>query len=228
MANEDLKALINQYQDSMLNIINQKQLINSLSQENFPQAENQLITSSSQENQDPAPNNSNSQQLKSPDKTNQTQPINITQMVCLPGQSPEACAAEYASNVWDEFLRFNQGVGFLKILVFITAGSLPIDNVRVTISKNLGDNIHIFYTGFTDFTGIIDGLYLPAPFADLSNAPSSQQPFTEYVVTVENPDYQIRTSLTTLIFDGIKSVQTVDLVSLGQKANNIKPDIIAE
>ena len=141
---------------------------------------------------------------------------NVTQRVCLPGQGLESCAAVYPSDIWDEFIKFNPGIGSLKVQVNEIFRAISFSNSRVTISKKLGEYNHIFYSGFTDSSGQIDNLYLPAPFSDLSNSPTSEKPYAEYTVTIEVPERNLITNVKAIIFDGVKSVQRVDVSAITQ------------
>lgn len=115
----------------------------------------------------------------------------------------------------EEYLNFmteNPKLGSLKIQANTAKQTIPIANALVEISKNFNGIKRIFYTLRTDSSGIIDGILLPAPDKALSQMPSGKKPFSNYDVHVEHPGYNDKNYVGVLIFDGIKSIQQVEMV----------------
>ena len=57
--------------------------------------------------------------------------------------------------------------------------AIPIPDVEILITKEIGDDVVIFFRGYTDSSGIIDNITLPAP-ADTYNV--STETFSEFEV----------------------------------------------
>ena len=78
--------------------------------------------------------------------------------------------------------------------------------------KQIGDDMHIFFEGDTDESGIIDGIVLPAPARSSSEKPFQPHPFTIYDIHVQNPLYLPQDLRYGAIFEGVKSIQPIDLI----------------
>lgn len=64
---------------------------------------------------------------------------------------------------FEDYMRENTGTGILKIQAFRGQQAFPVPNVRVIISRRIGDVDYIFFEGETDNSGIIDNISLPTP-----------------------------------------------------------------
>jgi len=64
---------------------------------------------------------------------------------------------------YQEFVRNHPGTGFLKIRASSAGEAIPIEGVKITVSKEIGDNTIIFFEGITDDSGMINGIKLPTP-----------------------------------------------------------------
>ena len=67
------------------------------------------------------------------------------------------------SSEYQEFIRKNPSYGSLTIRVSTASGAIPISNLKVTISTVIGKNNVIFFEGYSDSSGIIESISLPAP-----------------------------------------------------------------
>ena len=67
------------------------------------------------------------------------------------------------SSEYQEFIRNNPSYGSLTIRVSTASGAIPISNLKVTISTVIGKNNVIFFEGYSDSSGIIESISLPAP-----------------------------------------------------------------
>ena len=61
------------------------------------------------------------------------------------------------------FTSQNPGVGTLKIRASSASEALPISNVKIVVSKKIGNDTIIFFEGQTDDSGMINGIKLPTP-----------------------------------------------------------------
>lgn len=64
---------------------------------------------------------------------------------------------------YQAFLKNNPGRGFLKIRATSASEAVPVEGVKITVSKEIGDNNIIFFDGKTDESGMINGITLPTP-----------------------------------------------------------------
>lgn len=116
-----------------------------------------------------------------------------------------------APQSYDVFLNENPAQGMLKIQAFTARQTLPVPGAHIIVSKRIGDENHVFFEGTTDESGIIDGITLPAPERASSEKPFQPHPFTLYDIHADHPAYRQKNLHYGAIFDGIKSIQPIDL-----------------
>lgn len=130
----------------------------------------------------------------------------------------------------EQFLAVNQGEGYLKIAVTTGQKSIPLSGAKCVVSKVFSDGKkHIFYTVVTDEDGLAGPLALPAPNRSLSGQPSltGVLPYANYDMTVEMVNYVPVSEKNIPVFDGIISIQSVDMVP-ETLSNSIPPQIVDE
>lgn len=110
------------------------------------------------------------------------------------------------------FLKDDAKYGFLKVTTYLSTTSSPIENVKVTISKSFSDYTYVFCVGFTDKSGSIDKITLPCPDKILSQKPSEKLPYAVYDLLAEHPNFHQAIPINPIIFDGITSVQLVEML----------------
>lgn len=92
------------------------------------------------------------------------------------------------------------GVGSARVMVFI-----PLESGNVTI-----------YDGLTDNSGNTPQITLPAPPKDISLHPEKSangQTYAGYTILVEHPDYVRAVFFNVPIFEGIESIQPVQMIA---------------
>ena len=73
------------------------------------------------------------------------------------------------SEAYKEFKKNNPEYGNLKIRVYTASEAIPISNLKVTITTKIGNDNVVFYEGYSDESGVIENISLPAPKLDLNN-----------------------------------------------------------
>lgn len=120
---------------------------------------------------------------------------------------------------YEQFLRRATGEGSLKIQASMANRTYPVPDVRIVVSKEFTDGLHVFYEAETDQDGIVDGLLLPAPPKELSLQPDTvTDPFSVYKITASKVGFREEDFIQVPIFDGIKSIQPVRMVPQGIQA----------
>ncbi len=104
----------------------------------------------------------------------------------------------------------NTSYGSLKVQVFAADQVYPVTAANVKVFKP--DNGKMLFQGYTDTSGIVDDISLPTPSGELSESPTRLKPYAQYDVTVDHPRFISRKYVGVPVFEGIKSVQTVQLV----------------
>lgn len=116
------------------------------------------------------------------------------------------------SSFYQDFLKDNPTVGYLKIRAYAASEAIPISNMQVEVSKTIGDNKIIFFSGLTDNSGMIERVTLPTPRLDVSdlNVPN-------------NIEYDIKTTYNgvdtiykVIMFEGVCVVQTINVKQKGE------------
>jgi peptidoglycan hydrolase-like protein with peptidoglycan-binding domain len=98
-----------------------------------------------------------------------------------------------------------QSKGRLKVRLTTTQLD-PIKNATVTISNaSVPDAISEQVT--TDESGLTPEVELPAPSAEYSQEPSTQQPYAQYTITISSPQYVTITIQNAEIFPNVTAVQ---------------------
>ena len=154
-------------------------------------------------------------------------PATVPAQAAAPGQAqvhdnpPESGAGEDPlqpfspqAETFEEFLQHNPGRGALRIQATSGRRAVPVENAKVTVSKEFTDGKRIFAEVTTDKSGIADGIVLPAPQATVSQEPSAQPPYASYDITVSHPGYIEEHYIAAPVFAGIKSIQPVHFMPL--------------
>ena len=113
-----------------------------------------------------------------------------------------------------------EGMTSGKLFVRVTAGrgTFPIHGATVYIREydNEGEG-HLLYILRTNEGGLSDTVTLSAPDSSSSLIPnSSTLPYSEYVVTVIKNGFYTVENIGVPIFEGITSIQDVDMVPLSE------------
>ena len=107
--------------------------------------------------------------------------------------------------------------GYLIVRVSAGSGTLPIEGATVYITpyENASTGGDLLYTLKTDSSGLTPKVSLSAPSGLESLSPGeSDKPYSEYVLTVVKDGYNSVENIGIPIFDGITSVQGVEMVPL--------------
>lgn len=127
--------------------------------------------------------------------------------------SEDVIEGQNVSEVYQPNNAPNTVTGLLRIQIFAADRAYPISSALVTVTGN-GNDDEIFFQGYTDTSGIIDNIVLPAPSKEMSEQPTADKPYAQYDIVVAHPRFRSRRYLGVPVFGGIKSVQNVQLVPL--------------
>lgn len=130
---------------------------------------------------------------------------------------------------YSDYIKNLTGSGTIKVKTFSSYGLYPISNVHVVIYKEFEDENYYIYDRYTDGSGIIKDLTLPAPSKSYSQTPenSGVRPYAEYNIYVEHPNFVNLLYENVPVFDGIISIQGVEMVpELNNTQSN--PELVLE
>lgn len=112
---------------------------------------------------------------------------------------------------YQQFIKENPDIGYLKVQVFTAYGAIPITGAEVLITKDIGVYKVIFFEGKTDSSGIISDIQLPAPPADLIPNPDVLLKYTIYDLTVIHTGYEEIKQYSIGMFGGVRIIQYVKM-----------------
>ena len=113
------------------------------------------------------------------------------------------------TNFYSQFILDNPDVGYLKIQAFTAYGAIPIDDVDVIVTKDIGEYRVIFYEGKTDSDGIISDIMLPAPKA--VTASDVEPSYTLYDLTCVSRGYETIKNYSIGMFGDVRVLQYVKM-----------------
>ncbi|MBO5356554.1 MAG: hypothetical protein J6A53_00160 [Clostridia bacterium] len=122
-------------------------------------------------------------------------------------------------------------IGFLTVNVRTANGAIPIEGALVNIYENIetdngnGDltnaNGHLIYSMRTDSSGQTEKVALPTKNVALSLEPGNVRPFMSYNVFASKEGYFDSDVINMPIFQGITSVQPINLIPLSEFSSPI-------
>ncbi len=115
-----------------------------------------------------------------------------------------------SSKIYQDFLEKNQSKGNLRIKASAASGAIPISGLKVTISKNILNSTIIFFEGYTNESGIIEKISLPAPKETTDNLiePTKE---TYDITAIYAPDNTIK-NYKVDIYDSVCVIQYINIV----------------
>ncbi len=118
------------------------------------------------------------------------------------------------SEFFNNFMSTNPGSGAIVFEVHEDSpvrGRIPIANAKVTISRLLGDDFYLSKIVTSNANGETDPVVLPTASRALSLKPGEGRVFETYRASVEAPGYQRQDIYDIQVFDGITSIQHVNM-----------------
>jgi len=112
------------------------------------------------------------------------------------------------SSAYREFMNNNKGMGYLKVRAYAANQAVPITGLKILVNKKInGYNVN-FFEGYTNDSGVIENISLPAPINDSNDLviPKSNQ--YEIIATNNN------TNLTFVVnvYDKLYVIQNIGIV----------------
>ena len=114
------------------------------------------------------------------------------------------------SEVYKSFIKDNPVNGYLKIRAYSASGAIPVRGLKIVVSTEYnGDNI-VFFDGFTDTSGVIEKIILPAPrlTSDNLDIPSKRI----YDITATYPDNLVDLKYQVNIYEDVFVIQNINIV----------------
>lgn len=110
---------------------------------------------------------------------------------------------------YTEFVQQNPDIGHLKVEAFTAYGAIPISDTEIIITKEIGDYRVVFFRGYTDSSGIISDIALPAPVTVIN--PNIVPGYTIYDLTAIHQGYETIKRYSIGMFGGVNILQYVKM-----------------
>lgn len=113
---------------------------------------------------------------------------------------------------YQEFIDRNTSTGTLKVKAFTAYQAIPIPDTEILITKDIEDNKIVFFRGFTDESGMIKDIVLPAPPEDSNPTPDTEPQYTIYDLTAIHEGYETIKKYNIGIFGNVGVIQYVKMI----------------
>lgn len=112
------------------------------------------------------------------------------------------------SNAYMEFMNNNKGMGYLRIRAYAANQAVPITGLKILVNKKInGYNVN-FFEGYTNESGVIDNISLPAPVNDSNDLVIPKS--TEYEVMATNDNANL--TFIVNVYDKLYVIQNIGIV----------------
>ncbi len=109
-----------------------------------------------------------------------------------------------------KFMKENPARGTLRIRAYAASQAIPISGVRIVISTKIDNSNVVFFEGFTNESGVIDGIILPAPKIDLDNLDIPSKTIYDIVATYL-PD-NVKLLYKVNMYENVFVIQNINIV----------------
>ena len=114
------------------------------------------------------------------------------------------------TNSYNKYILENPENGYLKIRAYAANQAVPIEGVKIVVSKIIDDNKVIFFEGNTNESGIIENITLPAPKQNPNDldVPESASYDISAKYMPDNLDKRYKVN----IYEGLRVIQNIIIV----------------
>ena len=116
------------------------------------------------------------------------------------------------SELYKNFMKENNSLGFLEIRANSLEEALPIENLNIKVSTEYLNNKIVFFDGMTDSSGMIKKLDLPTPKITTLDKEIPNKRI--YIIEVYYDKNKYKNSYLVNIYDGICVEQNVNIIPL--------------
>ena len=114
------------------------------------------------------------------------------------------------TDVYRSFINDNPVNGYLKIRAYSASGAIPVRGLKITVSTEYEGNTIIFYDGFTDTSGVIEKITLPAPRLNSDNMDIPSR--TTYDINATYPPNLVYLKYQVNIYEDVFVIQNINIV----------------
>ena len=113
------------------------------------------------------------------------------------------------SSLYKSYLNDNPTYGYLKVRAYAANQAIPISNLKISISKTINNDKIIFFDGYTNDSGVIENIALPAPRLDTNNLDVPKT--VSYDINVYKDD-KITSKYKVDMYEGVYVVQNINVI----------------
>lgn len=125
---------------------------------------------------------------------------------------------------YKKFIKENPDKGYLKIQAFTAYQAIPIENVEILITKDIGNDKVIFFQRKTDSSGIINNIELPAPTGTVDLNAQEIPKYTTYDLTAIHEGYEAIKKYEIAMFGDVRVIQYIKMTSETELMGDINAD----
>ncbi len=114
---------------------------------------------------------------------------------------------------YQNFIKENPDIGYLKVMAFTAYQAVPVEGVEILITKDIGNNRVLFFKGYTNSSGIIDNIQLPAPKSGYDAKDFKISNYTIYDLTAIKQDFDTIQKYYVGMFGDIQVIQYVKMIT---------------
>ncbi len=122
------------------------------------------------------------------------------------------------SNEYKEFIMNNPVFGYLKIRAYAASGAVPISGLKIVVSTTLDNDNIVFFEGYTNSSGVIDRITLPAPRLEINNMNTPNMRQYEISATYDNGNTKI---YKVNIYENVSVIQNINITPTMNRGSDI-------
>ena len=114
------------------------------------------------------------------------------------------------SRLYQDFMASHPKQGYLKIRAYAASQAIPIRGLKIVVSSMIENNKVIFFEGYTNDSGVIEKINLPASTLDPNNLDVPNK--TIYEIEATYSPNQITQIYKINIYENICVIQNINIV----------------
>lgn len=111
------------------------------------------------------------------------------------------------TETYQDFIRNNPSIGRLRINAFSASQAIPVSGLKIIVSKVLNNYNVVFFEGYTDLSGMIERIELPAPKSNVNNLDAPISTTYDVTSTYDNIDKKYSVKM----YDDVCVVQNINV-----------------
>lgn len=115
---------------------------------------------------------------------------------------------------YEQFQLENPASGTIKTQVFTARGAYPVEQAQVDLYKVFPEGDYLISRQYTDRSGQVNPVTVPVYQRSLSESPGDSTPYVSYRIAVTHPGFADAVIEQVPVFEGVTSLQSVNLIPM--------------